>query len=151
MASFSMSSSKLKWIERRSGVWEVICSNPVGDSGFSLSHAPDMLIISFSQRGFMLRENDWSLPKYFPSKAKWILRRYYFCLAQAIKNSSGQMRQLYAHDANESIRRLVEDGMSPAFTNTRTARGFSIVYHVFSWKQYILCSALRHKSYLTLP
>ena len=29
-----MSSSKLKWIERRSGVWEVICSNPVGDSDF---------------------------------------------------------------------------------------------------------------------
>ena len=55
------------------------------------------------------------------------------------------MRQLYAHDANESNRRLVEDGMSPAFTNTRTARGFSIVYHVFARKQCILCSALRHK------
>ena len=25
---------------------------------FSLSHVPDMLIISFSQRGFMLRKND---------------------------------------------------------------------------------------------
>ena len=118
---------------------------------FSLSHAPDMLIISFSQRRFMLGENDWSLPKYFPSKAKWILRRYYFFLAQAIKNSSGQMRQLYAYDANESTRRLVEDGISPAFTNTRTARGFSVVYHVFARKQCILCSALRHKSYLTLP
>ena len=68
-----------------------------------------------------------------------------FAQRQAIKNSSGQMRQLYAHDANESTRRLVEDGMSPAFTNTRTARGFSIVYHVFARKQYILCSALRHK------
>ena len=42
------------------------------------------------------------------------------------------MRQLYAHDANESNRRLVEDGMSPAFTNTRTAPGLSIVYHVFA-------------------
>ena len=45
-----------------------------GTQIFSLSHAPDMLIISFSQRRFMLRQ--WSLPKYFPSKAKWILRRY---------------------------------------------------------------------------
>ena len=74
-----------------------------------------------------------------------------FAQRQAIKNSSGQMRQLYAHDANESTRRLVEDGISPAFTNTRTARGFSIVYHLFARKQCILCSALRHKSYLTLP
>ena len=41
------------------------------------------------------------------------------------------MRQLYAYDANESPRRLVEERMSTGFTNTRTARGFSIVYHMF--------------------
>ena len=39
------------------------------------------------------------------------------------------MRQLYAFDANESTRRLAE---------------------VFARKQCILCSALRHKSYLTV-
>ena len=38
------------WIERLPGVWEVVGSHPVGDSDFfSLSHARDMLIISFSQ------------------------------------------------------------------------------------------------------
>ena len=58
------------------------------------------------------------------------------------------MRQLYAHDANESTRRLVEDGMSSELTNTETARGFSVRYHVFARKQCILGSALRHKSYL---
>ena len=60
------------------------------------------------------------------------------------------MRQLYAFDANESTRRLAEDGMSTGLTNTHTASGFSVLYHVFARKQCILCSALRHKSYLTL-
>ena len=32
-----------------------------------------------------------------------------------------------------------------------TALGFSVLYHVFARKQCILCSALRHKSYLTIP
>ena len=65
----------------------------------------------------------------------------------------GQMRQLYAYDANEgneSTRRLVEDGKNTRLTNTHTARGVSVLYHVFARKQCIL-SALRHKSYLTLP
>ena len=62
----------------------------------------------------------------------------------------GQMRQLYAKDGNESTWRLVEDGMKTGLTNTHTARGFSVLYHVFARKQCIL-SALRHKSYLTLP
>ena len=53
-------------------------------------------------------------------------------------------------DANESTRRLAEDGMSTGLTNTHTASGFSVLYHVFARKQCILCSALRHKSYLTL-
>ena len=35
------------------------------------------------------------------------------------------MRQLYAYDANESTRRLVEDGITKGLTNTHTARGFS--------------------------
>ena len=34
--------------------------------------------------------------------------------------------------------------------STHTARGFSILYYVFSRKQFILCSALRHKCCLTL-
>ena len=62
------------------------------------------------------------------------------------------MRQPYryaynANNANESTRRLVEDGMSTGLTKTHT---FSVLYHVFARKQCILCSALRHKSYLTL-
>ena len=55
------------------------------------------------------------------------------------------MWKLYAYVANESTRLLVEDGMSRGLTNTRTARGFFVLYHVFARKQYILCSALRHK------
>ena len=58
------------------------------------------------------------------------------------------MRQLYTYDANESTRRLVEDGMSTGLTNTLTARGYSILYHVIARKQCILFSALCHKSYL---
>ena len=52
------------------------------------------------------------------------------------------------YDANESTRRLVEDWMSTRLTNKHTARGFSILHHVFAQKQYILCSGIRHKSYL---
>ena len=48
------------------------------------------------------------------------------------------MRQLYANDGNESIWRLVEDGMKTGLTNTHTARGFSVLYHVFARKQCIL-------------
>ena len=40
--------------------------------------------------------------------------------------------------------------VSTGLTNTHTARGFSVPYHVSARKQCILCSALRHKSYLTL-
>ena len=36
-------------------------------------------------------------------------------------------------------------------TNTHTARGFSVLYHVFVRKQCISGSALRHSSNLTLP
>ena len=61
------------------------------------------------------------------------------------------MRQLYAYDANESTRRLVKDGMSTGLTNKDTAHGFSVLYQVFGRKKCSLCSALRHKSYLTLP
>ena len=138
-------------MERPHGVWVVICLNPVGDSDFLfVPLAPDMLIISFSERRFMLRQR--SLPKYFASKAKWILRRYYFFLAAGNKKFQRvNATRLYVYDANESTRRLVEDGMSTGFTNTRTARGFSVMYHVFARKQCIVCSALRHKSYLTLP
>ena len=60
------------------------------------------------------------------------------------------MRQLHAYDANdenESTRRLIEDGMSTVLTNTHTAPGFSVLYHVFVRKQCILSSALPHKSY----
>ena len=60
------------------------------------------------------------------------------------------MRQLYTYGANESTRQLVEEGMSTGLTNTHTAYGFSVLYHVFALKQCIVCSALRHKSYLTL-
>ena len=42
------------------------------------------------------------------------------------------MRQLYVYVANESARRLVQDGMSTGFTNTLTAHGFSLLYHAFA-------------------
>ena len=106
----------------------------------------------FTKRIYVARK--WLKPsEVFSFKGKMNFAALLFLLSAGniIKNSTGQMRQLYGYDTNESTRRLVEDGISPAFTNTRTTRGFSVVYHVFSWKQYILCSALRHKSYLTLP
>ena len=52
------------------------------------------------------------------------------------------MRRLYAYDAsdaNESTRRLVEDGMSTGLTSTHTASGSFVLYHVFVRKQCILC------------
>ena len=61
------------------------------------------------------------------------------------------MQKLYAYVARESTQRLVEDWMSTGLTNMHAARGFSVLYHVFTQKQCILCFALRHKSYLTLP
>ena len=61
------------------------------------------------------------------------------------------MQMLFVHDANESTRRLVEDGMSTGLTNTHTARGFSDLYDwSFARKQCTLCPALRHKCCLTL-
>ena len=56
------------------------------------------------------------------------------------------MRQLCAYDANnanEFTRRLVDDGMS-------MEHGYRILCSLFARKQFILCSALRHKSYLTV-
>ena len=41
--------------------------------------------------------------------------------------------------------------MSTGLANTHTARGFSVLYHVFARKQCIFCSVLRLKNYLTLP
>ena len=49
------------------------------------------------------------------------------------------MRQPYAYVANESTRRLVEDGMRTGLTNTHTARGFSVLHYVIK------------ATYLTLP
>ena len=60
------------------------------------------------------------------------------------------MRQLYTYDANESTRQLVAVGISMGLANAHTAHGFSVLYHMFAQKQYILCSESHHKSYLTL-
>ena len=38
--------------------------------------------------------SQWSLPNYFASKTQNIALRYYFSYRHAIKNSSGQMRQI---------------------------------------------------------
>ena len=60
------------------------------------------------------------------------------------------MRQLYAYDANESIRRLVEDGMSRGLTNTHTARGIlfyitcSLVNNAFSVLHYVIKVTLHY-------
>ena len=80
-----------------------------------------------------------------------ILRRYCFFLAAG--NNKFQRANVTAirvccKCANESTRRLVEDGMSKGLINTHTARGFSVLYHLFARKQGLLCSSLSHKSYL---
>ena len=51
----------------------------------------------------------------------------------------------------EWIHPTMETGMRTGLPNTHMARGFSVLYHVFARKQCVLCSALRYKSYLTLP
>ena len=63
-------------------------------------------------------------------------------IAVTIKNYSRQMRQLYAYIANKFTRRLIEDRMSMGLTKMHTARGFSVLYHVFTQKQCILYSAI---------
>ena len=60
------------------------------------------------------------------------------------------MRQLYAHVANESTRRLVEDGMSTGLTNTHTARRFSVLFtcslenNAFSVLHYVIKVTLHY-------
>ena len=75
---------------------------------------------------------------------------FFILSLKTIKNPSGQMRQLYVYVANESTRRLDTDRMSTGLTNTHTTREFSVLYDVFARKHCTLCSALRHKSYLSL-
>ena len=71
-------------------------------------------------------------------------RRYYFSYWHAIKNSSaGKCR--HTHMLQMQMR-----GNEHGTYSTHTARGFSILHYVFSRKQFILCSALRHKCCLTL-
>ena len=60
------------------------------------------------------------------------------------------MWQLYMYGANESTQQLVEEGMSTGLTNMHTAHGSSVLYHVFAWKQCILCSALWYVIKVTL-
>ena len=57
-----------------------------------------------------------------------------FSWQHAIKNSDGQMRQIYLVGWKWSTRRSVEGGMSTGLTNKHTARGFSDLYHVFARK-----------------
>ena len=55
LAPYEFSVAQVAMIECPPWVWEVVGSNPVGGSDFfSLSHARDMLIISFSQNLFYL-------------------------------------------------------------------------------------------------
>ena len=100
----------------------------------------DLYLVSFKSLGSLLFRKIKT--EIYDAQVKASERR-------AIKSSSGQMRQLYAY-ANESTRRLVEDGMRTGLTKTHTAGQLSVLYHVFARKQFILCSALRHKSYFTL-
>ena len=78
------------------------------------------------------------------------LRRYkkfaalFFLLAGNKEFQRGQMCS-HTHMLQMQMRRNEHGTYS-----THTARGFSILYYVFSRKQFILCSALRHKCCLTL-
>ena len=74
-----------------------------------------------------------------------------FLSLKTIKNSSGQMRQLYMYVANESTRRLVEDGMNTGLTNTR--HGLLILCSVSRVRSKTMHSLFCNtsKSYLTLP
>ena len=62
------------------------------------------------------------------------------------------MRLLYAYDVNKWY--PSDDWLKTGWagdSQTRTRLVDSVLYHVFVSKQCILCSALRHKGYLTLP
>ena len=72
-----------------------------------------------------------------------------FLSLKTIKNSTGQMRQLKRVCCHWIP--LMIGWRRNKHTNLHMARGFSVLYHVFARKQCILCSSLRHKSYLTLP
>ena len=78
-------------------------------------------------------------------------RRYYFFLAAGIKISQR---------ANATALRVWCKWIHPTIGWRRDEQGThkhthgswnSVLYHVFVSKQCILCSALRHKGYLTLP
>ena len=57
------------------------------------------------------------------------------------KNSSGQMRQIYAYPS--------DDWLKTGWARN-TASRFSVLYHVFARKKCMLCSVwLRHKNYFT--
>ena len=91
---------------------------------------------------FMVHQ--WSLLNYFASKTQKISLHYYFSQRHAIKNSSGQMRQISGRMEMIHPRIMVEDRMSTGLTKTHTVCGFSDLYHVYARKHCILCSALRH-------
>ena len=48
------------------------------------------------------------------------------------KFQQANVTAIYAYVANESTLQLVDDGMSTGLINTHTARGFSVLYHVFA-------------------
>ena len=80
----------------------------------------------------------WSLFK--ASKTQKNFSASLFFLATGNKQFQQANAQPYAYDANKSTRRLVKDRMDTGLTSTHTARGFSVLYHVFPRKQCILCT-----------
>ena len=78
-------------------------------------------------------------------------RRYYFFLAAGIKISQrANATAIRVTDANNPSDDWLNTGWA-GDSQTRTRLVDSVLYHVFVSKQCILCSALRHKGYLTLP
>ena len=67
------------------------------------------------------------------------------------KNNENFQREnaTYAYVANESTRRLVEDGMGTGLTNKRTARGFSVFCITYSLEN-VAFSVLHYARKVTL-
>ena len=89
--------------------------------------------------------------KILPVRAQFNLFGYVISYSNDKYFQRVNSKAIYAYFGNESTRRLVEDLMTTGLTNTYTARGLSVLYHVFARKQCILCSPLRHKNYLRVP
>ena len=103
------------------------------DKTFQRGQVWKFLLFFFSKISTLL-----ILCKLFLPRAQHLVFRYPTCIFVGIITDESQF----------SLCALVSPyPYEQGLTNTHTARGFSVLYHVLAWKQCILCSALRYRAY----